>query len=349
MSNNTTSYDATHGIKSDTLRYLWAGYYAFIVTSSWIGDTTILIGSIKYNAFKLHKVIVVIIQHIAVCDLMLSTGTDLMRLISVFAGKWVFGTFLCQWFNHIEYYLKSASILLICTMTTCTMTTCKVLILKYPLRFRCVSQKRAYLLCGSCWALSFTIPVAMLLVDANDVQILSTSYVCAYGFSSNIWLFLKPILAFAFLFAPVCLVMVTSIYLLVIAKRVAHRGKENLNWQGIMVTIVTAIVFCISFLPFFVFLLVESILGDNFSSLGVYGHIKRAAVSFYSLNVISNFYIYSLTVDSFRSFVLSRLQLFFQRIRVRKCCIDKETCPQYTTQSKSPSPPLADFLNDLKD
>ena len=150
-----------------------------------------------------------------------------MRLISVFAGKWVFGTFLCQWFNHIEYYLKSASILLICTMTTC-----KVLMFKYPLRFRTASPKRAYLICGNCWALSFTIPVAMLLIDPNDVQILSTSYVCAYGFSSNIWLYLKPILAFAFLFAPVCLVMVTSIYLLIIAKRVADRGKENLNWHN---------------------------------------------------------------------------------------------------------------------
>ena len=62
------------GIKNDTERYLWAGWLAFVVVSSLLGDSLILIASIKYNAFNLHKMIVTFIQHIAVCDLLQSVG-----------------------------------------------------------------------------------------------------------------------------------------------------------------------------------------------------------------------------------------------------------------------------------
>ena len=46
----------------DAARYTWAGYFLFVIISSLIGDTTILIASIRYKAFKLHKVTVTIIQ-----------------------------------------------------------------------------------------------------------------------------------------------------------------------------------------------------------------------------------------------------------------------------------------------
>ena len=65
---NKTAYS----IKSDAVRYTWAGYYLFVIASSVIGDTTILIASIKYKAIKLHRVIIAIIQHIAFFDLIVS-------------------------------------------------------------------------------------------------------------------------------------------------------------------------------------------------------------------------------------------------------------------------------------
>ena len=300
-SNNETG---SHGIKSDTLKYFWAGYYILVVMSSWIGDIAILVGSIKYKAFKLHKFIVVIIQHIAVCDLMLSTGTELIRFVSLLFGKWVLGKFLCQWFNYLQYYSSSASVFLVCTMTTS-----KLLLLKYPLRTSMATSKNANMLCGICWVLAFIVPVTMLLVDEKDVSFIFGSYLCMYGFSSEIWHYLRPILAVPLLFAPICLVIVTSINLLVIAKRVALRGRENLKWQGIITTVLTAAVFCISYLPFCMFLMVESILDENLTSR-VYDNVNRVAVAVNSLNIVSNFFIYSLTVHSFRTFVLSRLRSF---------------------------------------
>ena len=61
-----------YAIKNDASRYAWAGYFLFVLISSLVGDTTILIASLKYRAINLHKVIVVTIQHIALCDLMVT-------------------------------------------------------------------------------------------------------------------------------------------------------------------------------------------------------------------------------------------------------------------------------------
>ena len=88
---NKTAY----GIESDAIRYTWAGCYLFILISSLIGDTTILIASIKYKAFKLHRVIIVVIQHIAFCDLILSTTAVLPNMFSVISDKWVLGNLFC--------------------------------------------------------------------------------------------------------------------------------------------------------------------------------------------------------------------------------------------------------------
>ena len=54
--------DTEEIILNDGLRHAWASYLIFIVVSSFIGDSTILIASIRYKAFKLHKLIVVVIQ-----------------------------------------------------------------------------------------------------------------------------------------------------------------------------------------------------------------------------------------------------------------------------------------------
>ena len=122
---NTTIF----GIKSDA-RHAWAVYLLFVLVSSLVGDTTILIASLKFSAFKLHDVIVVIIQHIAVCDLMVAVTYALPHFVSLISNEWVFGTFLCDLTSYTTYYFTGTSVFLITNMTTG-----KLLLLKYPLRF----------------------------------------------------------------------------------------------------------------------------------------------------------------------------------------------------------------------
>jgi hypothetical protein len=293
-----------YGIEIKPIRYIWAGYYLFVILSSLIGDTAILIASIKYKAFKLQRTIVVIIEHIAVCDLMVTVTTAIPSFVSVTMNEYVFGNFLCYSSFYFGYYLHGTALLFICNMTTS-----KVLLLKYPLRFRTVSSKRAHLSCVACWSVALLLPVTLLLVDKDDIFFSYRVYLCKHGLSSEIWQILSPILAFIFVFIPTCHVVATTIYLLVLARQVARRGRDTLKWQGIMATVLVAVVYCISILPYGIYHTGKFILDkDEESNKIFFTTYYRIAQSLIYLNTLSNFYIYSLTVQSFRNFIWSKLK-----------------------------------------
>ena len=134
----------------------------------------------------MHRVIVVIIQHIAVCDLMLSTGVAVSSC-SILTGKWVFGRLFCHTTNYGEFFLGTTSILLMSIMTTS-----KLLLTKYPLIFGQTSTKRAhYILCGMCWAAALlSIPALFRIVDRTDVYFSYKIYAPDYGYVSKTWLYL---------------------------------------------------------------------------------------------------------------------------------------------------------------
>jgi hypothetical protein len=97
--------------------------------------------------------------------------------------------------------------------------------------------------------------------------------------------------------------------MLVLAKKVARRGRETLKWQGIMTTVIVALVYCISVLPYVVYHIGKSFLDrDEESNKIFFTTYYKVAQSILWLNTISNFYIYSLTVQSFRDFLWSKLK-----------------------------------------
>ena len=302
---NKTAY----GITSDAVRYTWAGYYLFVIASSFVGDTTILIASIKYRAFKLHRVIIVIIQHIAFCDLIVSATDILPRMVSVISDKWVLGNF-CYLLSYAQFYSNLTSVFLICAMTTS-----KLLLLKYPLQFGTTSLKKAHLICVTCWLAAFILPVTSYLLDKDDVSFSFRGYICVYGFSSEIWHYLTPFVAVLFVFIPTCLVVLTTVCLLIEARKVVSRRKESLKWQGIVTTVLTATVYCLSLLPWIAYRVGEYIVSvDDKSKSSFYTTFYRVAISLLSLNTISNFYIYCLTMYSFRAFMG-----IFQNYRMLRC------------------------------
>ena len=61
-----------YGIHNKTERQLLVGYKSLIATSCLIGHTLILVGSLRYKAIKLHKILVIFIQYIAVADLLVT-------------------------------------------------------------------------------------------------------------------------------------------------------------------------------------------------------------------------------------------------------------------------------------
>ena len=115
--------------------------------------------------------------------------------------------------------------------------------------------------------------------------------------------------AIIYLFVPSLFVVVSTICLLIAAYKVASKGRESLKWRGVTTTILVALVYCISNLPYFVYHFAESSVEDQSSFF--HNEYVRIANFCLFLNTISNFYIYCLTVPSFKKFLWLRIQILF--------------------------------------
>ena len=299
------SNQALYGIKSDPVRYTWATYCIFVLLSSLIGDTIILVSSIKYKAFELPKVTVAIIQHLAVCDLITAATFVAPRMLSLLSGRQIFGRTLCYMNPYISYYLSAVAVFLICVMTFY-----KLFQVKYPFKANRLTLKKVHMTAAIAWLFSSIMPIVFLIVDKKDVSFDFRSYVCDYHMSSEIWNWLTLLISMIFIGIPTCVVTVNTIMILIIAKRSACRHGGRLRREGVMTTVLTATVYCISVLPYAVYRIGEQYVNASNDHHGFFQrHYFKIAQSFVLLNTISNFYIYCLTLSSFRDFLWSGLKL----------------------------------------
>ena len=319
-------YNATNkamfAIQNTALRYTWTAYFVFIFLSSLIGDTLILVAAIKFRAFRLHRFIVVIMGHMAICDLLVAIFFILPRITSLIADRWVMGESWCYLNPYTLYYLNGASMMFVCVLAFF-----KLVILKFPRSSRTLTSKKAHFVSALVWIYSLILPVTFLSVDKSDVWFDYKSYICDYGLSKNIWKWLTPVLTTVFMAVPNLAVIILTILLvayLIKARRVARRTGRTLRSRGILTTILIATVYCVSVLPYAVYRMAEFSVKDPKNPF--HEHFFKIAQSFVCLNTISNFYIYSLTIPSFREFLLIHLQQSYQSFLNTTSIFGKTKC-----------------------
>jgi hypothetical protein len=82
-----------------------------------------------------------------------------------------------------------------------------------------------------------------------------------------------------------------------------------MKWQGVLTVVFTAVVYSIAFLPNTVYHIGEPFVGvESLKSEPFRVTFFRVAASVLTVNVIANFFIYCLTVNSFRAFLRVRIQ-----------------------------------------
>ena len=301
------------GNESKGHRYAWAAWYIFLTITSLLGDTAILLAAVKYKAFQLHKVIITFIQHIAVCDLIYSTTYLSYLPSSIISNRWTSGKALCYITAYTSFYFPLLGCLLICGMTVS-----KFLLLKYPLRSRSWTRKLVHKVCVGFWLASLYIPVALSIIDTADVIFDNRVLFCRYGFSSRKWNLLKPITYVVVSFTPTLIVIAATTLLLLEGKKVVRGDgghKQSLKWQGIVAVVLTATFNTLAKLPYMVYVIFEFLVKNGILSPGPFlEEFLRIALGTVGLNTISNFFIYSLTVRSFRAFLCIRIRVATFRI-----------------------------------
>jgi hypothetical protein len=102
----------------------------------------------------------------------------------------------------------------------------------------------------------------------------------------------------------VCLTLITtSGLLLLVARRAAAQRSERLRWQGVLTVISTTAAYLASYLPAMLFYAAREIT----PSVDQFITIKRVAYFLTNMNIMANFFVYSLTVSSFREFLIKRV------------------------------------------
>ena len=285
-----------------TERYLWTGWLTFVFLSSLFGDSLILQASIKYKAFNLHKMIVTFIQHIAVNDLLNTLGSVAPAMLSAIFDTGSPSRFIDYVRSFISYYTAASSSVFISALVLG-----KLLLLKYPLKLRSVSRKDAHKLCAGIWIFCISVPVLHLGIDKDDVIFDYRTYSCTYGYTSSLWRILLPVSALLILIAPGVGVVVSTVLILREARKLVRRTRENLRWQGITTVVLTATVYVTAFLPYTIYFMAEPFVKKDPDNPGVfYVEFFRVANGILEFHILSNFFIYSLTVTSFRRFLVKK-------------------------------------------
>ena len=284
-----------YGIHSKNERGLLIGYNSFIITSSVIGDTLILIGSLRYNAIKLHKVMVTFIQHLAAVDLLSIVFSVVPVAVSLAANGWILGDILCSLSHFANVCLSTVLFLLISALAVS-----KTLIVKFPLRAITFSSKTAQLAACCIWLYSLVLIIVTFSTGDVGAYFNYLHYDCSNpGNTVGNIVYIVPVLI------STVVTMVSSLVLIVMARRIADRIPGGLKWEGVLTVLLTVAVHAAATLPMEIFYLmvVSSSVGYINIPLG------RAAWQIAALDLVGNFYIYSLTLSSFREFLKSRMKM----------------------------------------
>ena len=297
------------GIHQDSERVTWIIYNTLIILSSLIGDTIILIATTKYHAIKLHRIIVVMVQHLAVTDLLLTLFKVLPMTVSLVTNSWVLGGLLCCLNPLVGWLCNPVTIFL-----TCFLATSKLLIVKHPLRALTWSKKEAQIACVVVWVVCLLNPVQiinyMVLIQrgTGGTFLSYLVYECVFDRTSievPSWLETWMYMIYGGVTFLIMLVtcVLTSVLLMLFARKAARRQGRKLHWQGMLTISLTAVSFIVSYFPFFIMRLTSQMFAINYSITAL-----RTAHFLPHINIMANFFIYSVTVRSFREFLLARFR-----------------------------------------
>ena len=288
----------------------------FVLLSSLIGDSTILIGIIRYNAIKLNKATVVFILHLAVNDMLQAMFSVLPQTINIAMGSehWLLGEVVCDLFDNVQRICSDTSTPLL----TSLLSTSKMLTIFYPFRARTWSNCKVHVICGICWTVSVLQPVVIYNVKCIiDPTYYNTDYYyrCnCYSDTTPFWVY-QWFYHFVPAIVPVIcifILIITSVLILYKARKQALSRGGTLRWQGVMTITMTTAVFVISYLPFNIFN-VSIFLG--IIPTAQYIVLFKVFSFMLNINIMANFFVYSVTVQSFRDFIWSGILSVARRSR----------------------------------
>ncbi|KAL5247339.1 hypothetical protein ACHWQZ_G019263 [Mnemiopsis leidyi] len=167
--------------------------------------------------------------------------------------------------------------------------------------------RQVQIVCAGIWGLALYLPVTFLVLGKNDVSFDYRVYTCNYRFTAEPWRkWLKIASSVTLGFVPNILIVTATVMLVLHLQRARTASRQCrglIRSHGIITVVLTAIIYTISILPFSIHQFVEPLLKVGKESK-FHTFFYRLASSCLLLNLLTNFFICTLTVRSFRTFLV---------------------------------------------
>ena len=167
---------------------------------------------------------------------------------SILTETWLYGDIFCTISNYIESFVAAASIGFLCALNISKLRT-----LLFPFLARTRTCRSGYALASGIWLLAL-LPIFPDLFYRRSVHYSPFVYRCDSDSLPHVDTWLNPIKSATLIFLPLCLISVSTVWLLYFVHQV--RGLQR---QSVTTLILISLAFVLSFLPLGSLL----VLGDN--------------------------------------------------------------------------------------
>jgi len=188
---------------------------------------------------------------------------------------------------------------------TTAMNCSKLASMLFPFRGAEWTNRQGNILASCMWVASLAlVSIFCLQKDQITVRYFNGQLSCNLVISPQ--LFIKSaIVIFSVVLLGTVIVVISGIWLIVIAVRMSHRQGRSANLQGIFTVILIAVVYCISMLPLF----------GHYVLKVIYDYRSFKTIMFCKcipyLNNIANVFIYTVSITSFRNFIKAKFFAIF--------------------------------------
>ncbi|KAL5252277.1 hypothetical protein ACHWQZ_G015151 [Mnemiopsis leidyi] len=303
---------------SNTIKRALASWSILTILLSILGNTVVLIASLKHNSIKFDKVSVILIENIAAADLgdvvfvvlpttaaILSDQADVSEFFS--ANK--FGQTVCFSVAHLQFLFPTASIVMVCALSVS-----KLFCLMFPLQSYSRSPTVRRIIAFVAW----TVYLPRFLVTVLDHDKALYGYY-EEGFRCYIdnwtrWLTLvDTVMAFLTVILPWLILVSTVCVLLYYVHKIA-----GLQRKVVLVNILISFIFAVSVAPY---IARQIWMATSPNSHPVRTWLWLSALFINYISCFSNPIILYLTSASFKSFVDTRCSSAIASV--------KNICPRF--------------------
>ena len=288
-----------HNVNPVLARSLFSTFFLLGTLIGLIGSTVILI-AIKQKAIRVGKITTALIQHLAVLDLLATLFILFPTCLAAITDRWLLGENFCDLQAYSRWFLFSCTVLL-----TAAMNCSKLASMLFPFRGAEWTYRQGNILASCMWVASLAlVSIFFLQKDQITVRYFNVQLSCNLIISQQ--LFIKSaIVIFSVILLGTVIVVISGIWLIVIAVRMSHRQGRSANLQGIFTVILIAVVYCISMLPLF----------GHYVLKVIYDNRSFKTIMFCKcipyLNNIANVFIYTVSITSFRNFIKAKFFAIF--------------------------------------